>query len=457
MKSTWEEIKSRIKPKLPKNSFSLWISPITFVTRKNKTIVLGCPNKFSCKWVTENYSELIQNNFDNLLGEHVDLIFKVEYRNRESLYPALESESKQLVLPNSRQNKRCGTLNLNKNFVFDRFVVGPSNEFAYSASNAFAHGERWNYSTLLMLADTGLGKTHLSQAVGNHVLEQNPRSRVYYVTAEDFMNEMVFSLKNNRIETFKDRYRRLCDVLLLEEVHFLSGKEKTQTELGYTLDALINDKKKVIFTSSLPPKDIPKMSKELSSRLTSGLITTIDIPDYETRVKILLRKSAEQNLSISEEIICFLASSLRHDVRQMESVLNCLKARAEFLDAKIDIGLAKDVVKSIIPDRMSVTLEQIKELIVKYYKVEAEMLSSKSRKKIHTHPRNIYVYLCRSHTTEPFEKIAKTVNRSHSAVIYAYELVEHKMKTDTRMKRQIELLSQKIEEMKNDKIPLNAY
>jgi chromosomal replication initiator protein len=271
------------------------------------------------------------------------------------------------------------------------------------------------------------------------------------------MNEMVFSLKNNRIEAFKDRYRRLCDVLLLEEVHFLSGKEKTQAELGYTLDALINDKKKVIFTSSLPPKNIPRMSKALSSRLTSGLITTIDTPDYETRVKILLRKSAEQGLIISEEIICFLAGSLRHDVRQMESVLNCLKARAEFLNAKIDVGLAKDVVRSLVSDRPSVTLEQIKELIVKYYKIEADMLSSKSRKKIYAYPRNIYIYLCRCHTSEPLEKIAKTVNRSHSAVIYASELVEHKMETDARMKRQVELLSRKVEEMKNDRSSLNAF
>ena len=299
-----------------------------------------------------------------------------------------------------------------------------------------------------MLANTGLGKSHLSHAVGHAILEKNPRIRVFYITAEDFTNEMISSLKSNRIDEFKNKYRRLCDVLLLEEIHFLSGKEKTQVELGYTLDTLANDNKKILFTSSILPKDIPRMSKGLSSRISSGLVTTISKPDYYTRVKILKKKASEENIALSEEIIHLLASRLKRDIRQMESALKYIEAKSELLKARIDLDLAKDVVNCLVSGESSIMLEDIKKLVSKYYKVDPEMLQSKSRKKVYAYPRNIYIFLCRQHTDETLENIAQTVNRSHSTVLYASELVEHKTKTDQKMRSQIEFLSTKLVDMK---------
>jgi chromosomal replication initiator protein len=447
MIAVWEEIKKQIRSELPKNTFSLWISPITFLGTKDKSILLGCPNKFSRKWVMENYLGLIQDKLHKVSSGHLDLVLKSEVPKGKSL-PSYEApDPRQLTLPNIRANGRRGNLRFNKDFTFDRFIVGRSNEFAYSASNALANGDPCHYRTLLMLGNTGLGKTHLSQAVGHTILEQNPQTQVYYITAEDFTNEMVFSLKNNRIEEFKNRYRRRCDVLLLEEIHFLSGKEKTQMELEHTLDALGNKNKKIVFTSSLAPKDIPRMSGELSSRLTSGLVTTIRGPDYETRVKILTRKASEQGIALSKEIIHLLASSLKRDIRQMESALKCLKAKSELLKTKIDVDLAKDVLNCLVSGERSVTSEDIKMLVCKYYKVEPDMLRSKSRKKVYAHPRNMYTYLCRRYTDETLENIAKTINRSHSSVLYASELVEHKMKTDDKMRHQRYFFSQKIEDI----------
>jgi len=237
-------------------------------------------------------------------------------------------------------------------------------------------------------------------------------------------------------------------VLILEEIHFLSGKEKTQEELGYTLDALANDKKKVVFTSSLPPKDIPRLTKELSSRLTSGLIATIENPDYETRVKIITKKSLEHKLLLSEDIIHFLASRLKRDIRQMESALNSLKAKSELLKAKINLNLTKDVVNCLVSGNGSISPAHIKTLVSKYYKIGPDILSSKSRKKAHSYPRNIYAYLSRQHTDVTLEDIAKTINRSHSAVLYASELIEHKIKYDAKLRNQITFLTKKIEEMK---------
>jgi len=237
-------------------------------------------------------------------------------------------------------------------------------------------------------------------------------------------------------------------VLLLEEIHFLGGKEKIQLELGYTLDALANDNKRIIFTSSLPPRDIPSMSRELSSRLTSGVVSTIAGPDYDTRVKILKKKAAQQGIPVSEDIIHLLAKRLNRDVRQMESALKCLKAKSELMKAKIDLSLAKEVINCLVSEESSITHGEIMDLVSRYYKVEPDMLQSKSRKKIYTYPRNIYVYLCRRHTDDTLEDIAHTINRSHSAVVYAAELVEHRIKTDDRMRHQVEFLTQKLEDMK---------
>lgn len=447
MRAVWEEVKDALKSELPKNTFSLWINPIAFLEKKEDTLVLGCPNRFSRDWVTENYMDMICNIFSKVYDHEIGLEFKTA--PPETKYPDPHyGDTDQLPLPNIPNHRKRGNLCLNKDFTFDRFIVGRSNEFAYSASNELAYGEPCHYHTLLMLASTGLGKSHLSHAIGHAILEQTPESRVYYITAEDFTNQMISSLKHGHIEEFKNKYRRSCDVLLLEEIHFLSGKEKIQVELGYTLDALENDNKRILYTSSLPPKDIPKLSKELSSRLTSGLVTTISTPDYDTRVKILTRKAQEHSISPSEEIIHFLASRLTLDIRQMESALKCLKAKSELLKMNIDLDLAKDVVNCLVSEEDSVSSEEIIKLVSKYYKIDPAMLRSKSRKKIFTYPRNIYVYLCRQHTSETLENIASGIDRSHSTALYASEVVAHKIKTDSQMRRQVTFLSQKIENMK---------
>jgi chromosomal replication initiator protein len=448
MKATWDDIKHRLSGELPANSFSLWIDPISFVEKKGSKIVLACPNKFSRNWVMENYSRLIRQAFQDTGAGHLDLVLNVQPVQRGARQTDVSPDPDQLLFPNMDTGAKRGDPCFNRAFTFDRFIVGRSNEFAYSATKAFANGGSWNYNSLLMLSSTGLGKTHLSQAAGNAILHTNPNARVRYVTAEQFTNEMIYSLKNNCIEEFKNKYRRLCDVLLLDEVHFFSGKRKTQIELGHTLDALVGDNKKVIFTSSVPPKDMPSISKELSSRLTSGLVTKIHRPDHETRIKILTKKASEHNMRLSEEIVHLLASHLKRDVRQMESALNCLRAKSELLKAKIDLDLAKDVLNCLVSNESAVTSDHIKKLICKYYKVDPDMLASKSRKKIHSHPRNIYAYLCRRHTNEALEKIAKAINRSHSTVVYASELIEKKIKADAKIRHEVDFLDNKVEQLK---------
>ncbi len=443
MSAVWDEIKERIRADLPKNSFSLWINPISCLQSTESSMVLGCPNRFSKNWVLENYLGLIHDSFEAEGIGHMDIQFKVHPRSREAA--PVSPAPGQLPLPTMAPPRN---LWLKSQYTFDRFIVGHSNEFAYSASRSIAFGDPCDYESLLMLANTGLGKTHLSQAIGHTILQKNPETRIFYMTAENFTNEMITSLKTGRIEAFKQRYRQNCDVLLLEEVHFLGGKEKIQAELGYTLDALANDNKKIVFTSALPPKDVPRMSRELTSRLTSGLVTTISDPDYDTRVQILTRKAAAYQVALSQDVIHYLAERLTRDIRQMESAVKCLKARAELVGARIDIDLAKEVVSALVSGERRVTPSHIIDLVCKYYRVAPEDVTSKSRKKVYAYPRNIYAYLCRQYSDETLEEIGKTINRSHSTVLYSVELVAHRMKTDRQMKHQVEFLSKRIEDLK---------
>jgi chromosomal replication initiator protein len=447
MSLMWQEVKNHIRENLSENSFSLWINPLTPVEERDDYLVLGCPNKFSLNWVTENYLGIMEKRLNDLGKNNCKIVLKVKTLERKEPVPEIFQQSKQLPLPNISTGRGTGRRRFNRDFTFDRFVVGKCNEFAYSASKALADTSAWNYDSLFLLSNTGLGKSHLSHAIGHAILEHNPETRAYYITAEDFVNEMIFALKNRRIEEFKDKYRRSCDVLLLEEVHFLSGKEKTQLELGYTLDALINDRKKIIFTSSLLPKDMPNMTKGLSSRLVSGIISTLESPDYSTRVKIIEKKSSEHNLQLSEDIIHFFAKHLTRDVRQIESTIRCLRAKLELMNVNIDMSLAKEVLNCQINDENNLSLETIKKVICLYFKVDPAMLQSKSRKKIYAYPRNIFVYLCRNFTDATLEDIGKAVNRNHSTIIYSSEVIEKKIKIDNTVKKHVSFLSEKIKDV----------
>lgn len=444
MQTIWEDVKAQVRNMVPEKTFSLWVDPIRFMDQKENDLVLGCPNKFFKNWIVENYLPLMEEKLFEIDRKY-RFQLKILPREKRSPDRVIKEDNKQLAFPNMPLKKKNGHLKLNSQYTFNRFVVGECNQFAYSVSSALGHGDDWPYNSLFLLSGTGLGKSHLSQAIGHAIHERSPQIKVHYITAEDFINEMVFSLRHNQIEEFKTRYRKSCDVLLLEEIHFLSGKEKTQMELGYTLDALINDNKKIIFTSALLPKDIPSITKELASRLTSGIITRLEKPDYQTRVKIIKKKAEEHNLPLSDEIIYFLAKQLVRDIRQMESALRCLRAKAEFLKEKIDLTLAREVIKCYSPEQESLDMDGIRKLVCQYYKVDEAVLCSKSRKKNHAFPRNVYAYLCRHFTEATLEDIGQSIERNHSTVLYASEVIEKKMNQDRKVKNQIDFLTQKVQ------------
>ena len=324
-------------------------------------------------------------------------------------------------------------------------MVGSNNDFAYSASLALASRKNTQQNALFLLSKTGMGKSHLSQAIGHHVMSIDPTDRVYYITAEDFSNEMVQAYRHSSIDKFKDKYRNQCDVLLLEDVHYLSGKERTQIELALTLDTLFESGKRIIFSSCYLPADIPKLNDKLSSRLSCGLISTIDPPNFRTRVRILQKKVWANSYQLPENVIHYLADELTEDVRQLESGLNGVAAKSSLLGIPIDLKLAESVVKNIVRQRKRITIDVIKKLVCKYYNVGLEEIASRSRKQNHVRPRQIAIYLARQYTDAPLQTISRSFNRYHATALHSINCIERMLKQDSALQKQVGFFRQKLE------------
>jgi len=357
-------------------------------------------------------------------------------------------EDFQLSLPNMNLRPHTGRF-LRKDFTFDHFVVGGSNDFAYSASLSLASRKNGLQNTLFLLSRTGMGKSHLSQAIGNYILSEHPTDRVYYTTAEDFSNEMVCAYRNDAINAFKGKYRNQCDVLLLEDVHHLSGKERTQIELALTLDTLFESNKKIIFSSCYLPADIPKLNDKLRSRLSCSLISSIEPPEYKTRVRILQKKAALNKCNIPEDVIHYLACELTEDVRQLESGLIGVTVKSSLLEIPVDLRLAESVVKNIVRNRKDISIDAIKKLVCKYYSISVNEIISSSRKQSIVRPRQIAIFLSRRYTDAPLQEIGKSYNRYHATALHSINAIEKMLKENGPVQKQVELLCQKLESGKH--------
>jgi len=290
-----------------------------------------------------------------------------------------------------------------------------------------------------------MGKSHLSQAIGHHILSQSKGERVYYITAEDFTNEMVRAFRQNCLDKFKKKYRDGCDVLLLEDIHFLTGKDRTQSELSLTLDYLLDARKRVIFSSCLRPNEIPKLSDQLRSRLSCGLISPIDPPDFRTRVRILAKKAKEKGYDLPMDVIEYLANELTDDIRQLESGLIGVVAKSSLLGVDVDIKLAESVVKAITQKQKKITVEAIKRLVCKEFNVTEKDIVSNSRKHSIVRPRQVAMYLARRYTDSPLQVIGKSFNRYHATALHSIGAVEKEIKNNGAFQKQLEILGKKIE------------
>lgn len=452
----WEEVKCQIKKTLPDHSYRMWIDPIELLEHDGHHVKLSSPNLYSVKRLKDNYLPIFIEEFSKLGHNDIQIEFKVasfekgvsrKNFKKSGSYPALalkSKNSKQMHLPGLNVRFNNGRL-LKKGFTFDDFVVGNNSDFAYSASLSLAHGKQNGSNILYLLAKTGLGKSHLSQAVGHHIVTHSQSKTVYYVTAEDFTNEMIYSIKTNTIDQFKERYRKKCDVLILEDIHFLAGKDATQKELAITLDYLFEADKKIILSGYELPDNIPKLNDQLKSRLTLGLVTEISAPDYETRVRILKKKSKAFGYAIPKEVTEYIAQELSDNVRQLESGLFGVAAKGQLMGYDIDIELAKSVLANIINIKKRITIESIKKMICDEFSISEKEIVSASRHQRIVKPRQIAIFLSRKYTDQPIKTIGSSFNRYHATAIYSINAIEKELKQKTVLFEQINYLSKKIE------------
>ncbi len=461
MESFWKEIKLHIKESVPDHCYRMWIEPVSLSSHEPGCVVLSAPNDFYVKRLKDNYLGYFEQGFLRF-GQKVKIEFKVQNRKKRAgagsagteidlhgVIPAIPAANcvpaqMQPALPGMTPAFNCGRM-LKKSFTFDDFVVGDNSSFAYTASLCLAQGTLNGAGVLFLLGKTGLGKSHLSQAVGHHIIDNGMAQGVLYVTAEDFTNEMIFSLRNNQIDQFKEKYRRKCDVLILEDVHFLTGKTATQKELAMTLDYLIDADKKIIFSGSERPDEIPKLNDSLKSRLNMGIVTEIKAPDFGTRVKILNKKSRAMKCILPMPVTEYIAQEACDDVRQLESALLGVVTKGQLMHRKIDIELARSVLKNMIRTRQQITIDLIKKLVCEQYDVSEQQLVSKSRKQHIVKPRQVAMFLSKRYTDQPIKKIGASFQRYHATAIYSVNAIEKEIKQRGQMYEQIKYLSDKLE------------
>jgi chromosomal replication initiator protein len=444
MESVWEKVKAGIKKQILLHSYQMWIEPLSFKNSNEGAMVLTSPNYFSRKRVLNQYSDVITSELFSITGKQHKLDIQIASGKERSLSECNPDNDRQIPLPTPGPHSHCGRM-LRKDFTFDQFVVGNNNDFAYSASLSLASLRNSMQNSLFLMSKTGMGKSHLSQAIGHHIMAIRPMDHVYYITAEDFTNEMVHSFQHDTFNKFKNKYRNGCDVLLMDDVQYLSGKERTQVELASTLDSMFEANKRIIFSSCCPPGDIPRINDKLRSRLSSGLISNIEPPNFRTRVRILQKKAAHNGYETPLEVLEYLASELTEDVRQLESGLIGVSAKASLMGGTVDLPLAESVVRNIVRIRKAITVEAIKKMVCRQYRVSVQDVVSPSRKRCYVRPRQIAIYLARRFTDSPLQAIGKSFNRYHATALHSINSIERGIKQNRSTRKQVEYLCEKLE------------
>lgn len=428
---------------LQKGVFRVWIQPLKGELR-GKTLHLKAPNDFVASWVRDRHAGEITEAAQSVLDFVPELEVRVEKARVEE--PARSSSTpkreRQLSLPLTH-----GT-NQEKSFKFDfeRFVVGPGNELAYAASKSVCNQDI-SSDQLFLCSSPGLGKTHLIHSIGSLLLNEGAhrKVRLAYLSAEEFANQMIYALKNRRIEEFKKRFRESIDMLLLEDIHFFQGKEKIQDEFLATLDSLKNQGKKIAMSSTFLPKELKEVDEHLMSRLSQGFLAVIDKPDFKTRLRILEHKSRAMQFSVPAEVHELLAEKIQNDVRQLESCLQNLILKARLMRQEVSLNLAWEVLKNYDVHGPQVDMHKIIEFVCAAYSVDRSQLSSKSRKKQHVLARNTAFYLARVYTDMSLKEIGHNFNRRHSTVLKGISNLEREINRRTPLGRQVKQTIERLE------------
>ncbi len=427
--SIWDQILSRIETKVNRHSFSTWFKPTAFVADGGLSITVRVPNTLFKDWLTKHYSVVLSEALVEVRRAETSLVFVAE--PGAALQPAPEDpiptvEDVEQVAPNGQVPP-----GLNPRYSFDTFIVGPSNQFAHAACRAVAEAPSRSYNPLFIYGGVGLGKTHLMHAIGQYVLQHDRNLKLTYISSERFMNEMINGVRYDRILDFRERYRSV-DVLLVDDIQFVSGKEGTQTEFFHTFNALYDAQKQIVLSSDRPPNEIPALEERLRSRFEWGLIADIQPPDLETKVAILKRKAEAEAVPLPDNVAMYIAGRIKSNIRELEGSLIRLIAYASLTGREISLELTQEVLKNILDqDDKAVTIETIQKFVSDYYQLKFGELKSKNNSKSIALPRQIAMYLCKTLTHASLPEIGRSFGgKHHSTVIHSIKKVEELRKRD---------------------------
>lgn len=440
----WAMTLSRIEQKVSKPSFDTWLRDTKAAQLEDDQFIVSVQNDFIKDWLEGHYTKLTNELLQELTGSELKVKFIIQNHDNE---PA-ETTKAQTNDTNQKEHHTQKKTMLNPKYTFDTFVIGAGNRFAHAASLAVAEAPAHAYNPLFIYGGVGLGKTHLMQAIGHFVKEHKPDANVVYLSSEKFTNEFINSIMDNKTAQFRNKYRNV-DILLIDDIQFLAGKEQTQEEFFHTFNALHEENKQIIISSDRPPKEIPTLEDRLRSRFEWGLITDITPPDLETRIAILSKKAKAEGLDIPNEVMIYIANQIDTNIRELEGALIRVVAYSSLVNEDIDAQLAADALKDIIPSNRPkmITPQAVQQVVGERYNVKLEDFPAKKRTKSIAFPRQIAMYLTRKLTDLSLPKIGDEFGgRDHTTVIHAYDKVSKMMAEDTTFNREVEELA---EELKN--------
>ncbi len=438
--SIWEEVLNIIKVELTEVSFNTWLKTIKPIGIIEDKVVLAAPNKFTKGILEGRYLNLIKNAILQVTNKEYNIRFIIpgEEIGGDIGQSILKSNEN-----NIEENRRA---QLNPKYTFDTFVIGNSKRFAHAASLAVAEAPAQAYNPLFIYGGVGLGKTHLMHAIGHYILSQTPESKVVYVSSEKFTNELINSIRDDRNNEFRNKYRNV-DVLLVDDIQFIAGKESTQEEFFHTFNALHDANKQIIISSDRPPKEIPTLEDRLRSRFEWGLIADIQPPDLETRIAILKKKAKVENIDVPNDVMLYIATKIQSNIRELEGALIRIVAYSSLTNKDVTVELAEEALKDIISDNKprEITVELIKDIVAKEYDIKIEDFNSKKRTRAIAYPRQIAMYWTRELTDLSLPKIGDEFGgRDHTTVMHAYDKTEGNIKESNEFKTEIDNLIKKI-------------
>jgi chromosomal replication initiator protein len=456
--SLWESVNQELKNLFPKDLFDMWFEELTCTEESDAKLVLTAPNEFNAIWIENNYLDIISQQARSFAGTAVTVVIEVAEENAAEA-SAAESTSSSVNRLNaqtqdSRNARSADAISnrvevsqtrrtfLNPRNTFDNFVVGSGNQLAHAASMAVANAPGRAYNPLFIYGETGLGKTHLMHAVAHQMLANNPNARIAYVSTEKFTNEFIHAIRENKLTKFR-KYYRTVDALLVDDIHFLSGKESTQEEFFHTFNDLFESGRQIFLASDRPANEIERLENRLISRFQWGLVTDIQAPDFETRVAILRNKAAAMNISLDPEIMNFLAERVSRNVRRMEGALTRIASYDALINQKLDLEAVERLLSDLLHEETltKVNVDQIQKKVCDFYQIRFSELIGRRRTSAIVFPRQVAMYISRTLTSDPLKAIGDAFGgRDHGTVIHACKQVENMMEQDGSVKRGVDYL-----------------